>query len=186
MLTRCFWPPDSSKIERSPKSARPTSARASAWRARISSARAAKVLEAETDFVAHAGIDDLAVWILEHHADFGGEIGDLRVGDDFPQMIASPVSAPPQDVRRRAVQQMEQRALAAAARAEDQDEFACRDLQRNIAQDRRGLALVGVGDAREIDQHVVRLRGIRPACLEPADRPTAHCVRRLRGQRDGA
>ena len=83
MLTRCFWPPDSSKIEPVPE----------AWQADIIQGflladqnlvdPPTQIFEAEADFVANAGVNDLCVGVLENHSYVCREVGNFRVGDDL-------------------------------------------------------------------------------------------------------
>ncbi len=59
-----------------------------------------------------------------------------------------------------AVENVEQGALAAPARSEDQHKLARLDAQRNPVDDGRGLALIGVGDVPAIDDGRRRAAGI--------------------------
>ena len=78
--------------------------------------------------------------------------GTLVSATTLPQMVADALQRPAHKMRHGTVQKMQQRALAATARAKDQHEFAPFDRQADIVQDRLGFAFIGVGDAGKIDQ----------------------------------
>ena len=120
--------------------------------------RPAEILETEANFVAHTAVDDLRVGVLKDHADLGGEFNHFRLGDRLAAHPGVPRQCSINQMWSRAVQQIEQRALAGSARPKDQHELAAMHCQREIAQDRFALAFIGVADPLERDH---RLRGPR-------------------------
>ncbi len=139
--------------------------------------RPTEVFQPETDLVAHAGVDDLGFGVLEHHADLGREVRDLGVRYRFSAHDGMAAQFTAQRVGNGAVENVEQGALAAPARSEDQHELARLDAQRNPVDDGRGLALIGVGDVPEIDD------GRRRAGIVPRSR---HCGLGICAEWDGA
>jgi hypothetical protein len=123
--------------------------------------RAAEVLHAEADLVPHAGVDDLPLGVLEDHADGGREGGDPRLRQAMAADGGSAGECPLERMGDGAVQQLQQGALAAAAGAEDEHELAFAHPQRDVAQNRQRLTLVGIGDATDVDDGVGHRRAIR-------------------------
>src|SRR5258708_338885 len=98
--------------------------------------------------------------VLEHHAYLGREVRDLGVRYRFSAHDGMAAQFTAQRVGNGAVENVEQGALAAPARSEDQHELARLDAQRNSVDDGRGLALIGVGDVPEIHDGRRRAAGI--------------------------
>ncbi len=114
--------------------------------------RSAKIFKPEADFVADPRIDDLGIGILEDHADIGCEGRNLGIGHRFSADSGRPLQCAAEKMGNGAVEKMQQGAFAAAARAKDQHEFTFPNCKVNIVENGLGFALIGVGDARKIDQ----------------------------------
>ena len=120
--TRCFWPPESWSGLRFSRPSSLTSATISATRVGDIGARHPGALQAERDIVAHRQMRKQRV-VLEHHVDRPLMRQHRR---DVPAVEQDPAL-----VRRlEAGEHPQQRGLAAAGRAEQREEFARPDVER--------------------------------------------------------
>jgi hypothetical protein len=97
----------------------------------------------ELDVVGHGHVAEQRV-VLEHEADAAlarRYMGDVATAEQDPAVLD----------RRQAGEGAQQGALAAAARAEQHEELARRDVQRDVVDDRR--AVVALRDLLELDRH---------------------------------
>ena len=97
----------------------------------------------ELDVVGHGHVAEQRV-VLEHEADAalpGRHVGDVPAAEQDAAMVD----------RAQAGERPQQRALAAAAGAEQHEELARRDVQRDVIDDRR--AVIPLRDLLELDRH---------------------------------
>ncbi len=126
MATRCCWPPESWPGSLSAWLCSRTSASASSTRLSISALGSAAHLQAEADIAAHVHVREQRV-VLEHHAE-AALFGPQRVD---PLLVEPDAAAGRRQQPGDAVQR---RRLAAARGAEQRDELALADRQRDVLE----------------------------------------------------
>ena len=134
MLTRCFWPPESSKIERSPKPESPTKPSASAWRVRISAVGRQRFSRPKQTSSRTRLLMICASGSWNTIPTSVANSTTLVSAIVLPQTLAAAGQRAVDQMRGGAVEHVQQRALAAAARAENQHEFAAVDRQRKLVR----------------------------------------------------
>jgi hypothetical protein len=160
--TRCCWPPEScAGLALAEALERHELQQLRAALAALGRAHAAH-LQRELDVLGHRHVAEQRV-VLEHEAD--AALARRHVGD----VAAAEQDAAVLDVGQ-AGEGAQQRALAAAAGAEQHEELARGDVERDVVDD--GPALVALRDLFELDRHAARPRAARgiPRASASSDR----------------
>ena len=119
-------------------------------------------LEGHRDVLVHGPVRHEAE-VLEHHADVAAQVGNAVLGEPRDVATAEEDAAVVHGLG--AVDQLEERALARARRAGDEDELAALDGQVDAAQHRR----VGAEHLEHVLEHEDRL--VRRRAIEVSFRP---------------
>ena len=112
----------------------------------------AAVLQRERQLRSHRAHHDLRLGVLEERPDHTGKRCRPMLAKVHAADLRPAFEAPAVKVRDQAAGQPEQRRLAAGRSAGQHDEFALRDLERDLTQRRGRRSRIGVGDAGELER----------------------------------